>query len=80
MNDLNKMEEEVVIDKEDVEEKFRQRLKDQDSEHNGDSFWIGTMGKISFGNMGGNVSGVRVGGTMIPFSSLLNDLFQAVHK
>lgn len=60
-NHLNQVEE-IVIDKEDVEEKFRQRLKDQDSEHNGGSFWIGTMGKTSFGNMGGNVGGVRVGG------------------
>ena len=48
---LNKMED-LQIDKEDVEEKFRQRLKDQDSEHNGGSFWIGTMGKTSFGIMG----------------------------
>lgn len=58
---LNRMEE-VQIDKEDVEEKFKQRLKDQDSEHNGGSYWIGTMGKTSFGNTGGNVGGVRVGG------------------
>ena len=60
-NHLNQMED-LRIDKEDVEEKFRQRLKDQDSEHNGGSFWIGTMGKTSFGNTGGNVGGVRVGG------------------
>ncbi|MBQ7945001.1 MAG: VWA containing CoxE family protein [Lachnospiraceae bacterium] len=60
---LNKMEGEAQqIDKEDVEETFKQRLKDQDSEHNGGSYWIGTMGKTSFGNMGGNVGGVRVGG------------------
>ncbi|MCI8798778.1 MAG: VWA containing CoxE family protein [Lachnospiraceae bacterium] len=58
---LNQMEE-IQVDRQDVEEKFRQRLKDQDSEHNGGSFWIGTMGKTSFGNMGGNVGGVRVGG------------------
>lgn len=54
--------EEVVIDKQDIEEKFKERLKDQDSEHNGGSYWIGTMGKTSFGNTGGNVGGVRVGG------------------
>jgi len=61
---LNKMEGEgIIIDKEDVEQKFKQRLKDQDSEHNGGSFWIGTMGKTSFGNTGGNIGGVRVGGT-----------------
>jgi uncharacterized protein with von Willebrand factor type A (vWA) domain len=60
---LNKMEGEgIIIDKEDVEQKFKQRLKDQDSEHNGGSFWIGTMGKTSFGNTGGNIGGVRVGG------------------
>lgn len=51
------------IDKEDVETKFKKRLKDQDSEHNGGSYWIGTMGKTSFGNTGGNVGGLRVGGS-----------------
>lgn len=55
--------EDLQIDKDDVEEKFKQRMKDQDSEHNGGSFWIGTMGKTSFGNTGGNVGGIRVGGT-----------------
>lgn len=58
---LNKVEE-IQVDKDDVEEKFKQRLRDQDSEHNGGSHWIGTMGKTSFGNTGGNVGGVRVGG------------------
>jgi len=60
-NHLNRMED-LQVDKEDVEETFKQRLRDQDTEHNGGSFWIGTMGKTSFGNMGGNVGGVRVGG------------------
>ncbi|WMC92678.1 VWA containing CoxE family protein [Kineothrix sp. MB12-C1] len=55
--------EDLQIDKDDVEEKFKQRLKDQDSEHNGGSYWIGTMGKTSFGNTGGNIGGIRVGGT-----------------
>lgn len=58
---LNQVEE-IQVDKDDVEEKFKQRLKDQNEEHNGGSFWIGTMGKTSFGNMGGNVGGVCVGG------------------
>lgn len=58
---LNQIED-IQVDKDDVEEKFKQRLKDQNEEHNGGSFWIGTMGKTSFGNMGGNVGGVRVGG------------------
>ena len=55
-------QEELQINRDDVEQKFKDRLKDQDSEHNGGSYWIGTMGKTSFGNMGGNVGGVRVGG------------------
>ncbi|MBR3306042.1 MAG: VWA containing CoxE family protein [Lachnospiraceae bacterium] len=50
------------IDKDDVEKQFKQRLKDQDSEHNGGAYWIGTMGKTSFGNTGGNIGGIRVGG------------------
>ena len=54
--------EDLQIDKQDVEEKFKDRLKDQDTEHNGGSYWIGTMGKTSFGDLGGNVGGVRVGG------------------
>lgn len=56
-------EEQVQVDKEDVEQKFKDRLRDQDSEHNGGSFWIGTMGKTSFGNTGGNMGGIRVGGS-----------------
>lgn len=56
-------QEDMHVDKDDVEQKFKQRLKDQDSEHNGGSYWIGTMGKTQFGNTGGNIGGVRVGGT-----------------
>lgn len=59
---LSQMEE-MHIDKDDVQQKFKERLKDQDSEHNGGSYWIGTMGKTSFGNTGGNVGGIRVGGS-----------------
>ena len=58
-NHLNQVED-IHVDKEDVEQTFKQRLKDQNEEHNGGSFWIGTMGKTSFGNTGGNVGGVRV--------------------
>ena len=58
---LNRVES-FEIDKDDVEKNYKQRLKDQDSEHNGGSYWIGTMGKTSFGNTGGNIGGIRVGG------------------
>ncbi len=60
-NFMNQMEE-TALSKEDIEQKFKERLKDQDSEHNGGSYWIGTMGKTQFGNTGGNLGGVRVGG------------------
>ena len=60
----HEMNQEVIqMDKEDVENKFKDRLRDQNEEHNGGSYWIGTMGKTSFGNMGGNMGGIRVGGT-----------------
>ncbi len=60
----HQMNEEVVtLDKDDIENKFKDRLRDQNEEHNGGSYWIGTMGKTSFGNMGGNMGGIRVGGT-----------------
>ncbi len=55
-------EPDAQIDKEDVETKFKDRLRDQDSEHNGGSFWIGTMGKTAFGNSGNYVGGIRIGG------------------
>lgn len=51
------------LDKDEVEAKFKERLRDQDSEHNGGSFWIGSMGKTSFGNSGANMGGIRVGGS-----------------
>ncbi len=53
----------IVIDKDSVMEKFRERQKEQDSEHNGGNQWIGTMGNSSFGNLGGHMGGVRIGGT-----------------
>jgi hypothetical protein len=59
---FNKQGDDIQIDKEDVETKFKQRLKDQTEEHNGGSFWIGTTGTTAFGNTGSYVGGVRVGG------------------
>ena len=60
----HEMNQEVItLDKDDIENKFKDRLRDQNEEHNGGSYWIGTMGKTSFGNMGGNMGGIRVGGT-----------------
>lgn len=58
---LNKLEE-IEVNEEEVKAKFKERLEDQDSEHNGGNQWIGTMGKSSFGNTGGNIGGIRIGG------------------
>ena len=52
-----------IIDNEQVLEQFRQRQKEQDSEHQGGTKWIGTTGNSNFGNLGGHLGGVRVGGT-----------------
>ncbi len=60
---MNEQDGIAFIDKDEVEAKFKERLRDQDSEHNGGSFWIGSMGKTAFGNMGGFMGGIRVGGT-----------------
>ncbi|MBR4574625.1 MAG: VWA containing CoxE family protein [Lachnospiraceae bacterium] len=69
MEDLEKkkalMEEEgiPIVDNEDVLRKFRERQKEQDAEHQGGNQWIGTAGNSSYGNLGGHLGGVRVGGT-----------------
>lgn len=52
-----------IIDREEVLRKFRERQKEQDAEHRGGTKWIGTTGKSSFGNLGGHMGGVRIGGT-----------------
>jgi len=61
-NMLNQVEE-SALDKDEIEEQLKERLKEQDSEHNGGNYWIGTMGKTSFGNTGANMGGIRIGGT-----------------
>lgn len=58
---LNKMEDQMDSDK--IRDEYQEKKKQQDSEHNGGSTWIGTMGKTAFGNMGGNLGGIRIGGT-----------------
>jgi len=41
---------------------LEQRLKEQDSEHNGGNKWVGTQGRSPFGNNGWHPNGIRVGG------------------
>ena len=59
--DLN-MDDIFDIDRDKVEEEFKKKQEEQNGEHNGGCQWIGTMGKTAFGNSGGNVGGMRVGG------------------
>lgn len=47
--------------KEEIEERMRKRLEEQTSEHNGGDYWIGTMGKSSYGNTGAHTGGIRMG-------------------
>lgn len=44
-----------------VKRLFRERLTEQNSEHNGGNHWIGTSGGSAFGHHGRNVGGIRVG-------------------
>ncbi len=50
------------IDMDEIMRRFEERLKEQDSEHNGGSKWIGRDGYSPFGNHGKRLGGIRVGG------------------
>ncbi|MDD6136759.1 MAG: VWA containing CoxE family protein [Lachnospiraceae bacterium] len=41
---------------------FRERVTEQNTEHNGGNYWIGTSGGSAFGHSGRNPGGLRVGG------------------
>ncbi len=41
---------------------FRERITEQNTEHNGGNYWIGTSGGSAFGHSGRNKGGIRVGG------------------
>lgn len=43
-------------------EKFKERLEEQDERHDGGNKWIGTGGTSPFGHGGENPAGIRVGG------------------
>lgn len=46
-----------------VKRMFRERISEQNSEHNGGNYWIGTSGGSAFGHSGRNPGGIRVGGS-----------------
>ena len=41
---------------------LEERLKEQNEEHNGGSYWVGTQGRSPFGNSGWHPNGIRIGG------------------
>ena len=61
LSDEEKAEIEAAGGFEALMDKLRERLKDQDSRHQGGSKWIGTAGTSPFGAYGYNPEGVRIG-------------------
>ena len=51
-----------LLDMDELRERFRELLKEQDERHDGGNRWIGTGGTSPFGHGGEHPSGIRVGG------------------
>lgn len=49
-------------DSNNIKRQLRERITEQNSEHNGGNYWIGTSGGSSFGHSGRNPGGIRIGG------------------
>lgn len=47
---------------EEIERMLQERMAEQNEEHNGGSYWVGTRGMSTFGNAGLSPKGIRVGG------------------
>ncbi len=52
----------ALLSDEEILKMLEERLKEQDSEHNGGTYWVGTGGASVFGNSGYSPKGIRVGG------------------
>ena len=48
-----------------------ERIKEQDSRHDGGSRWVGTGGQSPFGNSGFTSNGIRIGGESVHRSALM---------
>ena len=51
-----------LLSEEDIEKMLQERMQEQNEEHNGGSYWVGTHGMSTFGNSGLSPKGIRVGG------------------
>lgn len=50
------------LTEEEIERMLKDRLAEQNEEHNGGNYWVGTHGMSVFGNSGLSPKGIRVGG------------------
>ena len=50
------------LSEEEIEQMLKERLQEQNEEHNGGNYWVGTHGMSTFGNSGLSPKGIRVGG------------------
>ncbi len=53
---------ETKRDAEETKRLLRERINEQQTEHNGGNYWIGTSGGSAFGHSGRNKGGIRIGG------------------
>lgn len=60
--DKDEVNRRTTFDLEKLRKMFEERLKEQDSRHNGGKYWIGTGGTSVFGHSGYSATGIRVGG------------------
>ena len=51
-----------LLSEEEIEKMLQERMREQNEEHNGGNYWVGTHGMSTFGNSGLSPKGIRVGG------------------
>ena len=67
LNDYANWDEEQALknmglSEEEIERMLKERMQEQNEEHNGGNYWVGTHGMSTFGNSGLSPKGIRVGG------------------
>jgi len=60
--DQDEVDKRTTFDLEQLRKTLEERLKEQDSRHDGGKHWVGTGGTSTFGHSGYSATGVRVGG------------------
>lgn len=60
--DKDEVDRRTAFDLEKLRKMFEERLKEQDSRHDGGKYWVGTGGTSVFGHSGYSLTGIRVGG------------------